>query len=418
MDYREKKMFLQFDDDMPAQRANALEMLREEMKKKTPPRFFRDMVAEFENAVPPAKLAAVEKELADFKAANATAKQTNDQLTQRNTELTREVARWKATAQAAVAIRVNWKKLAAGVAVVALLGGAYYWWGPGAAAAEERERVNAFYRASLEKTAWQEGERGPLVGMIAGKPYWMMIRGETEETHVDNQGRPVVLQCSHVFAVPAVADWSGAYQPPKLSNLFGWFHWPERAKACKVAAAKQQLSDAAPNRPPSCFQLLSAEDEIPDPATPDDPPAELLHRAQEAQRAMRELSSPSPAYGTGDGRDMDRLIKDAVAERPLAPCPVDWQLNWHDRSHPMIIAENSRNCIASVNGGLDGGATPLTPHNRESNGHPLQVPKGAAVIVTERWRNDLDLYTVKLPDGTVGTIYRLSLKPGAMTKKG
>jgi hypothetical protein len=141
-----KKMFLQFDDDMPAQRANALEMLREEMKKKTPPRFFRDMVADFENAIPPAKLAAVEKELADYKTANQTAKQANDDLTQENAKLRREVANLKALN----AIRLNWKKIAAGVAVAALLCGGWYWWGPGAAAAEERERVNAFYRASLE----------------------------------------------------------------------------------------------------------------------------------------------------------------------------------------------------------------------------------------------------------------------------
>src|ERR1700730_13488657 len=139
MDDLEKKIFLQFDDDMPAQRANALEMLREHMKKKTPARFFRDMMAEFENAIAPEKLAAVEKELADYKTWNAQGKQANDQLTQEAARLRREVASWKAIA----ALRVNWKKLAASVAAVALLGGAYYWWGPAAVAAEERARVNA-----------------------------------------------------------------------------------------------------------------------------------------------------------------------------------------------------------------------------------------------------------------------------------
>jgi hypothetical protein len=194
MDDLEKKFFLQFDDPMPGQRANALELWRERNLKLDPPRTFRDVVHEFESAIPKAKVEALEKELADYKTWNTQGKQANDTLTQENAKLRREVANLKALN----AIRVNWKKIAAGVAVVALLGGAYYWWGPGAAAAEERERVNAFYRASLEKTTWQEGERGPLVGMIAGKPYWMMVRGETEETHVDNQGRPVVLQCSRV----------------------------------------------------------------------------------------------------------------------------------------------------------------------------------------------------------------------------
>jgi hypothetical protein len=215
------------------------------------------------------------------------------------------------------------------------------------------------------------------------------------------------------------------------------------------------LSDAAPNRSPPRFQLLSAEDEIPDPATPDDPPAELLQRAQEAQRAMRELS---PAYKPGDRRDMDRLIENTRGAEPaavtiakpdvsasspaviaapvraaaLAPCPVHWGLGWDNSA---TIAENSRNCTAIVNGHpLKLGAAAFLPLNGDTNGHVLQVPKGTGVIVMERWRPSggirdviatsaadtrwafYDRYTVKLPDGTVGTVYRLSLKPSE--KKG
>ena len=47
MDDVDRKMFAQLDDDMPAQRVNALEMLRERMNKATPPRKFRDIAAEW-----------------------------------------------------------------------------------------------------------------------------------------------------------------------------------------------------------------------------------------------------------------------------------------------------------------------------------------------------------------------------------
>jgi FtsZ-binding cell division protein ZapB len=244
MDDLGKKLFAQFDDPMPAQRCNALEALREHLLKQAPPQTFRDVLHEFESAVPKQKVEALEKELGDFKTANAQAKQANDALTQENDRLRREVATWKTAARGAVAIRMHWKKLAAGVAVLALLGGAYYWWGPGAAAAVERQRVNAAYRAALEKITWQEGQSGPVVGMVTGKPYWIMVRGEIETSHVDNAGRPVTLQCSHVFGVPATADWSGAYQPPELYNALGWLRWPERATVCKVAPASKSLASA------------------------------------------------------------------------------------------------------------------------------------------------------------------------------
>jgi hypothetical protein len=427
MDDLEKKFFLQFDDPMPGQRANALEMWRDRNLKLDPPRTFRDVVHEFEGAISKAKAEALEKELADYKTANATAKQANDTLTRENATLRNEVARWKATAQAAVAIRVNWKKLAAGVAVVALLGGAYYWWGPAAAAAVERERVNAAVRVAIEKIAWQEGEREPFVGMLAGKPHWVMVRGETETSHVDNQGRPVVLQCSHVFAAPAVADWSGAYQPPNLYNVLGWLKWPERATVCKLAAVKQQLSDAVPNRPQSRFQLLSRDDDIPDPASPDDPPP--LVRAQEAQRAMRELSSPSPAYRTGDGRDMDRLwlIENSRGAKPavttatldvsalspaaLAPCPLQWGLEY-DKHHELkptwaMIADNSRNCRAVTRDTMIRRDTVINP-----DGDRLEdLRKGTVVVVIGADPAGYG-YRVKMPNGATGGFLGTQLKPG------
>src|SRR5271155_2307564 len=72
MDNVERKMFAQLDDDMPAQRVNALEMLREHLKKKTPPRFFRDSVAEIEAAEKTAARGVeLEKEVTALKQASA-----------------------------------------------------------------------------------------------------------------------------------------------------------------------------------------------------------------------------------------------------------------------------------------------------------------------------------------------------------
>ena len=71
MDDLEKKLFKQLDDEMPGVRANALEALREHLKKLG--RTFRDVLADLENAMPAAKAEELEKKLAEYVEANAKA---------------------------------------------------------------------------------------------------------------------------------------------------------------------------------------------------------------------------------------------------------------------------------------------------------------------------------------------------------
>src|ERR1700730_10606994 len=108
MDDLAKKLFAQMDDEMPGVRANALEALREHLRKLG--RTFRDLVADLENAVSPARLEELETKLADYIKANAEAKK-------RDAAQGREIAALKA----ALWVKVNWKicgAVAAGLLVV------------------------------------------------------------------------------------------------------------------------------------------------------------------------------------------------------------------------------------------------------------------------------------------------------------
>jgi hypothetical protein len=115
MDDLAKKLFAQLDDDMPGLRGNALEALREHLKKAG--RTFRDIVADIENALPLAKAEELEKKLADYMTANAAA-------AKRDAAQRREIA----TLKAALWVKVNWKITgsAAAALLVAVTGyGAY-----------------------------------------------------------------------------------------------------------------------------------------------------------------------------------------------------------------------------------------------------------------------------------------------------
>ena len=80
MDDLEKKLLLQLDDEMPGVRTNALEALREHLKKQG--RTFRDLVADLENAMSAAKVEELEQKLAEYVKANAAAqKRDADQRT-------------------------------------------------------------------------------------------------------------------------------------------------------------------------------------------------------------------------------------------------------------------------------------------------------------------------------------------------
>src|SRR5271157_4780730 len=119
MDDVERKMFAQLDDDMPGQRTNALELLREHMKKKTPPRFFRDMVREIEDAAAAAtKIAALEAQYIQAQQINAQAQAAYNKLAADYAALRRRVS-------ALLWIKQHWRRLAPAAAVPLLVGAAW-----------------------------------------------------------------------------------------------------------------------------------------------------------------------------------------------------------------------------------------------------------------------------------------------------
>jgi len=217
MDDLEKKMFLQFDDDMPAQRCNALEMLREHLNKAG--RKFRDIIADLDNAVPPAKLEELETKLADYVKANAAAQK-------RDAKQRSEIA----TLKAALWVKVNWKisgAVAAGLLVVIAGACAYerYW--------SRTDAVNAGLRAAVVSATWGEGWGEPFASRIGGQPWWLMFRGDIDDAHYsDNHGNPVEMRCLHLYAAPA-EPYSSQFFKPSPRNFLGWVSWPELAMQCK-----------------------------------------------------------------------------------------------------------------------------------------------------------------------------------------
>jgi hypothetical protein len=223
MDDLAKKLFAQLDDDMPGLRGNALEALREHLKKAG--RTFRDIVADIENALPLAKAEELEKKLADYMTANAAA-------ARRDAAQRREIA----TLKAALWVKVNWKITgsAAAALLVAVTGyGAYerYW--------SRSDAVNAGLRAAVAEATWGEGWSEPFVSRVGGEPYWLLLRGDVDaSSYSDRHGRPVEMRCLHLYATPAQPD-SGQYVKPSPRNFLGWVSWPELATQCRLSPNQQ-----------------------------------------------------------------------------------------------------------------------------------------------------------------------------------
>lgn len=222
MDDLAKKLFVQLDDDMPGIRGNALDALREHLKKAG--RTFRDIVADIETALPLAKAEELEKKLADYMTANAAA-------ARRDAAQRREIA----TLKAALWVKVNWK-ITGSVAAALLVAVTGYW-------AYERywsrsDAVNAGLRAAVAEAAWGEGWSEPFVSRVGGEPYWLMLRGDIDaSSYTDRHGRPVEMRCVHLYATPAQPD-SGRYlRPPR--NFLAWLNWPELAMQCRPSPNQQ-----------------------------------------------------------------------------------------------------------------------------------------------------------------------------------
>jgi hypothetical protein len=227
MDDLEKKLFVQLDDDMPAQRANALEVLREHLQKAG--RKFRDLVADLENGMPAAKAAELRQKLAEYAKANEKA-QKNE------ASLKREVARLKAELKAALWVKANWKisgAVAAGLVVLVAGGWCYerYW--------SRSEAVNAGLRAAVVSAAWVEGWGEPVASRVGGEPWWLMFYGDIDaSSYSDNRGNGVEMRCVHLYAAPA-QTYSGQFFKPSPRNFLGWVSWPELAMQCKPSPTQK-----------------------------------------------------------------------------------------------------------------------------------------------------------------------------------
>jgi len=217
MDDLEKKLIAQLDDDTAGVRGNAFEALREHLKKSG--RTFRDLLADFESAMPKAKAEELEKKLADYIEANAKA-------AKRDAAQSREIA----TLKAALWVKTNWKMVAAGATALLVVGAGYwsyqrYW--------SRSEAVTAGLRAAVEFAPWGEGWGEPFAARVGGEPYWLMYRGDIDAaSYSDGHGNPVEMRCLHLFAERAQPD-SGQYLKPSPRNFLGWVSWPELAARCK-----------------------------------------------------------------------------------------------------------------------------------------------------------------------------------------
>jgi hypothetical protein len=220
MDDFEKKLFVQLDDDMPGQRANALELLREHLKKSG--LSFRDLVADLEGALPKDKVEELEKKLADYMKANAAA-------AKRDASQRREIA----TLKAALWVKTNWKMVGAGASALLVVVGGYwaydrYW--------SRSDAVNAGLRAAVASATWGEGWSEPFARVVGGEPWWVMFRGDIDaSSYSDGHGHPVEMRCLHLYAAPAQPD-SGQYFKPSPRNFLGWVNWPELAVQCKASS--------------------------------------------------------------------------------------------------------------------------------------------------------------------------------------
>lgn len=224
MDDREKNLFVQFDDDMPAVRANAFEALREHLKKAD--RKFRDLVADLDNAMPADKAAELEKQLADYVKANEAAQK-------RDAAQRREIA----TLKAALWVKVNWKisgAVAAGLLVVVSGIWSYerYW--------SRSDAVEAGLRAAVASAVWGEGWGEPFAAKIGGEPYWLMYRGDIDaSSYSDGHGKTLEMRCLHLYAAPAEPYAAGQFLKPAPRDFLGWVRWPELAMRCKPSPNRQ-----------------------------------------------------------------------------------------------------------------------------------------------------------------------------------
>ena len=229
MDDMTKKLLAKCDSSFPGERVNALDLLYDHLQKIG--QKFSDLVHEFEQAIPAQKYA-------DLEQLYNNAVKDNTAWAQRYSEqekLLDSTARQLAIYKHACRIKANWHALASALAGATVLLAAavfgYQRW----TAVPWPDRGDADLRGIASNVTWGLSFDQPFIVTLAGRPYWLLLRGEVDaSSYVDGSGRHVVMRCLHVFAAPADAA-SGQYRAPNPYGLFGfgWLQWPERYAACQ-----------------------------------------------------------------------------------------------------------------------------------------------------------------------------------------
>lgn len=234
LDAADKKFFAQFDDPAAGQRVNALELWREHLKKAG--RTFRDIVEDIETAIPAQRYRELQSRY-DALEAQAT------QYAQANAGLVRryQVARGQLAAfKGMLSIRRYWRGATVCLAapVIALAAWEYYTGEPAA----DRAATDAGFQwiASATPYVSTDHDSEPVVRLVAGASYWIIVRRSEETGHNDSNGRAVTVQCVRLFAEKAESD-AGVYLAPKPYAFggWGWLTWPERGTDCRTEAARR-----------------------------------------------------------------------------------------------------------------------------------------------------------------------------------
>jgi hypothetical protein len=238
MDDFEKKLFVQLDDDSAAVREKALDALVKRLK--AAKQSFRDLLLVIEQgAEAQQKYAALDVQYQEAVQHNAQWEQRDQAMQQdiarlqhENAALRRRVAVQKSLAW----LRFNRMKLGLGAALLACAIAAYekYAVEPWPAAAD------AALRSLARGASWGEYFDKPFVATVAGKPMWVLLRGEIDaSSYADTTGRKVVMRCVHVFAVPAEQD-SGEYRSADPYLFAIWMRWPERLVNCQPSPDQKE----------------------------------------------------------------------------------------------------------------------------------------------------------------------------------
>lgn len=236
MDAHGKKLFVQLDDDFPGVRANALDSLRDHLKKAG--QSFRDILHEIDTAISAQKYAELEtnynQALQDNAAWVQRGQQQDQKIAQHEktiSDLRRKVAFYKGLRWT---LR-NWIWLGA-CALLPVVGWFAY---PYAMAPAWPDAATAGLRSAAMTMRGGASSDKPFVSVIAGKPYWVLLRGETDiASYADKDGRALAMRCLHVFAVPAEPD-SGAFLKADPYTWFGQLKWPERVVHCTPSPTQE-----------------------------------------------------------------------------------------------------------------------------------------------------------------------------------